>query len=60
MGFLNFLGNAVADSMENNYDKIARMTDDPEIMLDAIEHKQRLRRAREAYNAKDDDDDYDY
>lgn len=26
--------------MEDIYDKIARKTDDPEIMLDAIEHKQ--------------------
>ena len=40
MGFLNFLGNAFADGMEDTYDKIARKTDDPEIMLDAIEHKQ--------------------
>jgi len=55
-----FLGNAFADGMEDTYDKIARKTDDPEIMLDAIEHKQRLRSTREAYNAKDDDDDYDY
>lgn len=26
--------------MEDTYDKIARKTDDPKIMLDAIEHKQ--------------------